>query len=152
MHFHKIAYIPWFYDAELWEWLRAGPHSYRREYLFLCPYTKLYQFSTKNHQEKLQKWLVAAFLHTPLIQRWDWCQTPPQCRPDLPGPGLLGQWGRMLLILVFVKFRTKQPLQYINWHKISKSATLKLSFFWFSKSKQKWTKWHNIRQSLSPKI
>ena len=69
-------------------------------------------------------------------------QTPPQCRPDLPGPGLLGQWGRMLLILVFVKFRTKQPLQYINWHKISKSATLKLSFFWFSKSKQKRTKWH----------
>ena len=69
-------------------------------------------------------------------------QTPPQCRPDLPGPGLLGQWGRMLLILVFVKFRTKQPLQYINWHKISKSATLKLSFFWFSKSKQKQTKWH----------
>ena len=66
MHFHKIAYIPWFYDAELWEWLRAGPHSYRRGHLFLCPYTKLYQFSTKNHQEKLQKWLVAAFLHTPL--------------------------------------------------------------------------------------
>ena len=23
------------------------------------------------------------------------CQTPPQCRPDLPGPGLLGQWDWM---------------------------------------------------------
>ena len=56
MHFHKIAYIPWFHYTELWEWLGAGPHILRRGCFFLWPWTKLYRFSTKNHHEKLHKW------------------------------------------------------------------------------------------------
>ena len=30
MHFRKTVYISWFHDAELWEWLGAGPHNFRR--------------------------------------------------------------------------------------------------------------------------
>ena len=43
--------------TELWEWLGAGPHILIRWCFFLCPWTKLYRFSTKNHHEKHQEWL-----------------------------------------------------------------------------------------------
>ena len=65
MHFHKIAYIPWFHDTELWEWLGASPHNFSMGYFSHVPepnYTNLNQFSTKNLHENLQEWLFK-FLH-----------------------------------------------------------------------------------------
>ena len=49
MHFHKIAYIPWFHYTELWDGQGAGPHNLKKGDVFLCPWTKVYRFSTKKY-------------------------------------------------------------------------------------------------------
>ena len=47
MHFHKIAYIPWFLDTELWELLGVGPHNFRRGCFSYVPEPNYTNFQQK---------------------------------------------------------------------------------------------------------
>ena len=48
MHFRKtIPYISWFHDPELWEWLGADPHNFRRRCFSYAPEPNYTNFKQK---------------------------------------------------------------------------------------------------------
>ena len=48
MHFRKtIPYISWFRDPELWEWLGADPHNFRRRCFSYAPEPNYTNFKQK---------------------------------------------------------------------------------------------------------
>ena len=47
MHFHKTVIITWFHDTELWEWLGAGPHNFRRGCFSYVPEPNYTNFQQK---------------------------------------------------------------------------------------------------------
>ena len=54
--FPKIAYIPWYLVVG---GVGAGPHELKKGTFFLCPWTKVYKFSTKNVHVQLRERLLS---------------------------------------------------------------------------------------------